>query len=169
MLLLLVGPLPMVLLLVALLAFIDYVPSSEALSGHGSGSHMPSWRAMALILIGLIGSTRQALAVGLAYPFRHPVFTAAQGALAGGAASLPAYLRSLARKSDGHAHDASMRGDGPIAQASADQALSPPEPVLVGLMSSFKQGLTVGSDCCFQQPVFIAAQGALADGVASLI
>ena len=31
-----------------------------------------------------------------------------------------------------------------------------------------QQRLTVGLDCCFCQPVFIAAQGALADGVASL-
>ena len=77
--------------------------------------------------------------MGLSYPFRHPVFTTAQGALADGAASLSVYLRSLARKSGGDAHDASIRGDDPTVQAPADQAPSPPEPVLVGLIGSLKQ------------------------------
>lgn len=137
----LVGPLPMV---VALLAFIDYVRSSEALSAQGSSSHMSSWRRIVSILIGLIGLTRQGLAVGLGYCFRPPLFTTVQDA------------------------DASIRGDDPTEQAHADQAPSSPEPVLAGMMSSFKQGLTVGLASCFRQPVFIATQGALADGVASL-
>ena len=48
---------------------------------------------------------------GLGLPFRHPVFTAAQGALADGAASLKDYLRSLVRKSDGDARNASTCGN----------------------------------------------------------
>jgi hypothetical protein len=154
----LVGALPMVLLVVALVAFIDYVRSSEALSVHGSGSHMPSWRRMVPILIGLIGSTRQGLAVGLGYCFRHPVLSTAQGALADCVASLP--------ESGGDARETKIHGDDPAGQAPAGQAPPPPEPVLVGLVGSFKQGLTLG--LASFQPMFTAAQVALMDGVASL-
>jgi hypothetical protein len=134
----LVGPFPMVLLVVALVAFIDYVRSSEALPGGGRSNHMPSWRRMVPVLFGLIGSTRQGLTAGLAHCFRHPVFTVAQGALAGGVARLPGYHPSLARKSHGDGRDASARG---CDRATAVQA---------------------------RHPLFTTAQGVLADGVARL-
>src|SRR6266478_5667628 len=51
----LVGPLPMVFLVVALVAFIDYVRSSEALSAYDHSNHTSSWRRMLPVLIGLIG------------------------------------------------------------------------------------------------------------------
>jgi hypothetical protein len=54
----LVGPLPMVLMVIALFAFIDYVRSSESLAT--AGDRTPSWR-MPPGLIGAIDSLRQRL------------------------------------------------------------------------------------------------------------
>jgi hypothetical protein len=56
----LVGPLPMVLMVVALVAFIDYVRSSESLAGT-AGDRMPGWRVPPG-LVGPIDSLRRWLA-----------------------------------------------------------------------------------------------------------
>jgi len=84
----LVGPLPMVLLVVALVAFIDYVRSSETLA-ETAGDRAPDWRLLPS-LIDSIALSRRGLAMGSAYYHRvRPlVFPAVQRVLAWGAARL---------------------------------------------------------------------------------
>ena len=84
----LVGPLPMVLLVVALVAFIDYVRSSETLA-ETAGDRAPVWRLLPS-LIDSIALSRRGLAMGSAYYHRvRPlVFPAVQRVLAWGAARL---------------------------------------------------------------------------------
>jgi hypothetical protein len=97
----LVGPLPMVLLVVALVAFIDYVRSSEALA-ETAGDRAPDWRLLPS-LIDSIGLLRRGLAMGSAYYDRvRPLVVPAAGrALAwgvarlSGVAGLSGYVQSL--------------------------------------------------------------------------
>lgn len=63
----LVGPLPMVLLVVALVAFIDYVRSSETLA-ETAGDRAPDWRLLPS-LIDSIALSRRGLAMGSATAF----------------------------------------------------------------------------------------------------
>jgi hypothetical protein len=111
----LVGPLPMVLMAVALVAFIDYVRSSESLAAT-AGDRMPSWR-MPPSLVGSIDSlrrwltrrwlTRRSLTNASTYHglvrILHPVLPVARRALTAGVDRLSGYFRSLtARASDHH-------------------------------------------------------------------
>src|SRR6516225_2181012 len=61
----LVGPLPMVLLVVALVAFIDYIRSSETLAATAS-DRTPNWRLLPS-LIGSIGWLKRELTIALAH------------------------------------------------------------------------------------------------------
>jgi hypothetical protein len=126
----LVGPLPMVLMFVALVAFIDYVRSSEALAVI-AGDSAPDWRPLPS-LVGAIGSLRRVLNMASAdHGFdrvRHVVIPAARRALAVGAAKLSGYVRSLSRKPDCNAVELSAHGDDqtPAGQAPPDQVQPPP-------------------------------------------
>jgi hypothetical protein len=135
----LVGPLPMVLLVVALAAFIDYVRSSEALAGT-AGDRAPDWRLLPS-LIDSIALLRRGLAMGSAYygRVRPLVVPAARRALAwgvarlSGVASLSGYVQSLTtcttRALNGNSESES-RGDDPTltAQAPPDEVQPPPLP-----------------------------------------
>jgi hypothetical protein len=141
----LVGPLPMVLLVVALVAFIDYVRSSEALA-ETSGDRAPDWRSLPS-LTDSIALLRRRLNMGSAYYARvHPlVVPAVQRALAWGAprlsgvaklsgvARLSGYVQSLTTRAT-HAWNgkskSGSRGDDPTptAQALPDEVQPPPPP-----------------------------------------
>jgi hypothetical protein len=121
----LVGPLPMVLMFVALVAFIDYVRSSEALAVI-AGDSAPDWRPLPS-LVGAIGSLRRVLNMASAdHGFdrvRHVAIPAARRALAVSVAKLSGYVRSLSGKPGGDAGELSVRGDNPLNMASADHGL----------------------------------------------
>jgi len=84
----LVGPLPMVLVVVALVAFIDYIRSSETLA-ETAGDRAPDWRLLPS-LTDSIALLRRGLAIGSAYydRVRPLVVPAAQRARAWGVARL---------------------------------------------------------------------------------
>jgi hypothetical protein len=130
----LVGPVPMVLLVVSLVAFIAYLRTSEALpSGAATASGGAPLAGMLPSLAGSFGLLQRGLTVGLAYGIacvRHPNVAAAGRALAEGVARLPAYIRSayirsVARKPAGNAGEPNKHGDDP---APVPQALPVPEP-----------------------------------------
>jgi hypothetical protein len=129
----LVGPLPMVLMVVALVAFIDYVRSSEALAAT-AGDSAPSWRPLPS-LISSIGSLRRWLTAGSAYDgfvrVRHVVVPTARRALAGGVEKLSGYVRSLTtRELVGNGGELSAPGKdhARAVQALPDQDRPPPPP-----------------------------------------
>ena len=125
----LVGPLPMVLLVVALVAFIDYVRSSEALAATAS-DRTPNWHLLPSLpsLIGSIGWLRQRLTKAQAYGWlrrgltvaqayegfdrvRHQVVPAARRALAGGVESLSGYVRTFTRALNRNSRKSRAGGD----------------------------------------------------------
>jgi hypothetical protein len=121
----LVGPVPMVLLVVSLVAFIAYLRASEALPSGAAplAGMLPS-------LAGSLGLLRRGLTMGLAYGMacaRHPSVAAARRELAEGAARLAANIQSRIRK-PASAADLNSRGDdhAPIAQAQALPVAEPP-------------------------------------------
>jgi hypothetical protein len=133
----LVGPVPMVLMVVALVAFIAYRRSCEALpSGAVTASDRgPSARTLPS-LADSIGLLERGLAAGVAFGAacaRHPSVAAAGRALAEGAARLAANIRSRARKPDGSAGELSNRSEDhtPVVQEDHTlvvQVLPVPEP-----------------------------------------
>jgi hypothetical protein len=127
----LVGPLPMVLMVVALVAFIDYIRSSESLAAT-AGDRTAIWRTLPS-LVDAIGSLRRTLAGG-GYDFgrvRHLVFPVARRAL-GGVARLSGYVRSLTTRALDHRNggEASASADdndqAQLAQAIPEQIQPPP-------------------------------------------
>jgi hypothetical protein len=125
-----VGPLPMVLMVVALVAFIDYVRSSEALAAAGDSA--PSWDPLPS-LVGAIGSLREWLTAGSAHDgfvrVRHMIVPTARRVLAGGVEKLSAYVRSLtARELVGNGGESSAPGKDHAAQALPDQDQPQPPP-----------------------------------------
>jgi hypothetical protein len=125
----LVGPLPMVLMVVALVAFIDYVRSSESLAAT-AGDRMPSWRMPP----SRRWLTRRSLINASTYHglvrIMHPVLPVARRALTAGVDRLSGYFRSLTtRASDHHGGGAlsSPGGDhGHTAQAPPVEVPPPP-------------------------------------------
>jgi hypothetical protein len=141
----LVGPLPMVLLVVALVAFIDYVRSSETLA-ETAGDRAPDWRLLPS-LIDSIALSRRGLAMGSAYydRVRPLVVPAVQRVLAWGATRLSGvprlsgitrlsgYVQSLSSRATralNRSSESRGRGDGPTptAQALPEEAQPPPPP-----------------------------------------
>jgi hypothetical protein len=132
----LVGPLPMVLLVVALVAFIDYVRSSETLA-ETAGDRAPDWRLLPS-LTDLIGLLRRGLAMGSAYYDRvRPLVVPAAGrALAWGVASLSGvagYVQSLttrtSRALNGNSESGARGNDRThAAPALPDEVQPPPLP-----------------------------------------
>jgi hypothetical protein len=144
----LVGPLPMVLLVVALAAFIDYVRSSETLA-ETAGDRAPDWRLLPS-LVDTIALSRRGLAMGWAYydRVRPLVAPAVQHALAWGVArlsgvprlpgiaSLSGYVQSLTTPTTRTTRalnansESGGRGDDPTptAQALPDEVQPPPLP-----------------------------------------
>jgi hypothetical protein len=147
----LVGPLPMVLLVVALVAFIDYVRSSEALA-ETSGGPAPDWHLLPS-LTDSIALLRRGLAIGSAYydRVRPLVVPAVQRArtwgvarlsgVAGasgvarltGIARLSGYVQSLstqATRALNRNSESGGRGDEPTrtAQTLPDEVQPPPPP-----------------------------------------
>jgi hypothetical protein len=126
----LVGPVPMVLLVVSLVAFIAYLRASEALPSGAATGGAPL-AGMLPSLAGSIGLLQRGLTAGLAYGVacaRHPSVAAARRELAERAARLAANIQSRIRK-PGSAADLNSRGDdrAPIAQA-VPVAAPPPVP-----------------------------------------
>jgi hypothetical protein len=153
----LVGPLPMVLMVVALVAFIDYVRSSEALAA-AAGDSAPIWRALPSLigsigslrrtrwggipqrvilpsLIGSIGSSRRWLTTGSAYDgfvrIRNVVVPTARRVLAGGVEKLSGYVRSITTRElvgSGGELSAPGKDHADAAPALPDQDPPPPPP-----------------------------------------
>jgi hypothetical protein len=131
----LVGPVPMVLLVVSLVAFIAYLRASEALpSGAATTSGGTPLVGMLPSLAGSIELLQRGLTAGLAYGMacaRHPSVAAARRELAEGAARLATNIQSRIRKPEGSAADSNNRADdhAPATQASPVAAPLPvPEP-----------------------------------------
>jgi hypothetical protein len=129
-----VGPVPMVLLVVALGAFIAFVKSSEALASRGvAASDRNPLIHLLPIIIALAGLSRRWLALGVAeFDSRygkHPVVIAARRAFSERVASLTGYLRSHPRKlgnrDDDHAQATPALTDRgtPPSQVQADGAV----------------------------------------------
>jgi hypothetical protein len=98
----LVGPLPMVLMVIALVAFIAYVRTSEALPAEG----MPGSQMFLLFVRALGPLSRQALAAALAFGARcarHPAVADARRVLEAQVSRLAGSIQARARKSDGSA------------------------------------------------------------------
>jgi hypothetical protein len=118
----LVGPVPMVLLVVSLVAFIAYLRASEALpSGAATTSGGAPLAGMLPSLAGSIGLLQRGLTAGLAYGMacaRHPSVAAARRELAEGAVRLAANIQSRIRKPGSAAVLNNRSGEPtPIAQA----------------------------------------------------
>jgi hypothetical protein len=128
----LVGPVPMVLLVVSLVAFIAYLRASEALpSGSATASDGAQLARMLPSLADSIALLQRGLAAGVAYGIacaRHPSVAAAGRALAEGAARVAANIRSRVRKPDGSAGELNSRRHDPAAVV---QAVPVPEPPTV--------------------------------------
>jgi hypothetical protein len=143
----LVGPLPMVLMVVALVAFIDYVRSSESLSATAC-DRMPSWRMPPGLAASLESSrqwltkqwltrqwlTRRSLTdASTSHGFvriLHPVLPVARRTLAAGVDRLSGYFRSLTTRAPDHRNggdlSAPANDHGHTAQAPPVQVQPPP-------------------------------------------
>jgi hypothetical protein len=110
----LVGPLPMVLMVVALVAFIDYVRSSESLAAT-AGDRTPNWRTLPS-LTDSIDSLRRWLTIASTHHgfvrIRHLVFPAARRAVAGGVERLSEYFRSLTTRALCHRNGGELSAGG---------------------------------------------------------
>ena len=129
----LVGPLPMVLLFVSLVAFIAYLRTSEALASRAGAASDRGMSARALpSLANSIALLQRGAAAAVAFGTacaRHPRVAAAGRALAEGAARVAANIRSRARKPDGNAGASNNPSHDPAPVVQATPAPEPP-PVL---------------------------------------
>jgi hypothetical protein len=120
----LVGPLPMVLMVIAIFAFIDYVRSSESLAT--AGDRTPSWR-MPPGLIGAIDSLRRRLTDASTYHgvvrILQPVLPVARRVLAVGVERMSGYFRSLTARVLAHRKSRELSAPG---NDQGDTAQSPP-------------------------------------------
>jgi hypothetical protein len=123
----------MVLLFVALVAFIAYLRASEASPGAATAGGRTPLAQILPSFADSVGLLKRGLAAGLAFGLvcaRHPGVTAARGALAEGVAKLAEYVRSRARKSNGDARTSDNRVDRPALAAQALPDPGPPPPIL---------------------------------------